>query len=212
MKPEITQKDQRLISIFKSAKTEYTEDFIVIPIPNIFSKKFTAFCSMREDLLMIKQYTLKLDLEKEKIIKSALTYSIISSYGKCFTDASKTKSPKLEENEVFKENPEYLRTHNKIMELRHKFIAHRGDTESEVVAAFILIPKKDNSVVNIKFKRLKQISFSNTEHIEIRNLIDFLINKLDPKIEKAAEKAKRGMFETFTLEQLALMDLNNIND
>lgn len=211
MDSEMNKKDQRLLSIIKSAKAEYTDDNLVVIIPNIFSKGFTTFCSIREDLLMMKQYTLKLPLEKDDVIKSALMYSIISLYGKCFTDASKSKFPKLE-TDVFNGKPAFKKTHDDIMELRHRFIAHRGDTESEVTAAFMLIPKEDSSGVEIKFKRLKQISFQSDKLKEIRELIDFLVKKLDFKIEKGAKKAKKGMLENFTPEQLAFMNLNNTKE
>ena len=205
-------KEERLLEMIRIAKRDFTNDNIVIPIPDFISKKFTTYCSMREDLLMMKQYCMRLYDEKDKTIQSALTYSIISLYGKCFTDATTSKSPKLEEKEIFKDSGKFLNTHKEIIELRHQFIAHRGETPSEVTAAFLLVPKETNDYTNIRYKRLKQISFSNSMLKEIIELIAFLIKDLEKKIDKAAEKVKKGMLENLTPEQLASMNINNMKE
>lgn len=210
---EASKKDKYRIELMKSARDQYSNENLVIPIPKLFSKKFVAFCSIREDLLLIKSYVQELQKNPNLIIKSALTYSIISLYGKCYTDASKAKSPKLEYNEINKsEDWELIETHEYLIKLRHSFVAHRGDTEAEITGAFMLIPKGESDGTDIQFKRVQQATFTKETLININNLADFLIsNILLPKIQKGAEKAKKGFLDNVTPTQLALMNLNNVN-
>ena len=208
-KKEMSKTDQKLLAILKLAKAEYTDDNLVIPIPKFLSKKFTTFCAIRDDLNLIKNYASKLPTERDNTICSALTFSMISLYGKCFTDATSSKSPKLEPNEIFKGEPKFQTIHDKLLNLRHNFIAHRGESEGEVKAAFMLIPKVDNGGVEIKYKGLKQISFSKQELSEIEDLIDFILKKLQPKIDKSARKVKEGLLNNFNPKQIAFMNLNS---
>ena len=89
-----------------------------------------------------------------------MTYSLISLYGRCFTEASKNSFPKLESNDIFQEGDGNFETHNFIMELRHNFIANSGDTESEIGISYMLVPK-DDKIENsqIRFGQLKQFAF-----------------------------------------------------
>jgi len=77
-------------------------------------------------------------------------------YGKCFTDASENSFPKLEPSELFSEGGEKFETHKYLMDLRHQFIAHRGDTASEVGVAYLLVPKSDSlDKTRVQFNQLK---------------------------------------------------------
>jgi hypothetical protein len=96
------------------------------------------------------------------------------------------------------------------MELRHQFIAHRGDTESEVGISYMLVPKNDK-VENsqIRFGQLKQVAFSEDDLNRIEKLIKFLLEKILDKIQKSGQKVYEGMLNIFTPEQLTLMLINN---
>jgi len=207
-------KTNRLISIIKDAKNSYSEDNFVLLIPRFVSKSFTSFCSMREDLILIKEYIRRLKNEEDSILKSALTYSSISLYGKCFTDATNKKAPKLEPKQIFTTKTELLDTHEYLMNLRHNFIAHRGDTEVEVEAAYLLIPKKDGEA-QVRYSQLKQMSFHKEQHIKIIELVDFLLDIVMNKIEKTGEKTYSGflnILDDFTPEQIQFMMVNNIKE
>jgi hypothetical protein len=204
------KKTERLIHLIKQAQEQYSEDYLVITIPGFISKKFIAYCAMKEDIELILEYIKNLRQKPAAVIKSSLTYSLISLYGKCFTDASKNNFPKLESNDLFQLNDGNLETHNFIIELRHQFIAHRGDTESEVCISYLLVPKKDkieNS--QIKFGQLKQVAFSEDDINRIEKLLKFLLEKVMDKIQKSGQKVHDGMLNIFTPEQLSLMLINN---
>lgn len=157
------KKNQRLIKLIKNAQEEFAESHLVLAIPGFMSKKFIAYCAMKEDMELILEYIVLLRTKPSNLIESALSYSLISLYGKCFTDASKNSFPKLETN-FFAEENNLLETHNYLMDLRNQFIAHRGDTESEIGISYIIIPKeKGDAQTQIRFSQVKQKSFSNVD-------------------------------------------------
>ena len=205
------EKNDILLEMIKSAKTKYSGDNLVLAIPRIFSKSFTSYCSIREDLLMIKKYLEKLEIEKDIIITSALTYSLISMYGKCFTDATQSKSPKLEPEKIFEENSNHLNTHNFLIDLRHNFIAHRGDTQNEVEAAYLLIPKQQGDP-HVKYEQRKRMNLDIEKRKETLLLVDYLLPKVEEKIQKAGQKAYSSLLKHFTPKELSIMLLNNARE
>lgn len=203
-------KTERLLLLLKNAQAEYSEKNLVIPIPGFASKKFIAYCAMNKDLELLLAYIDALKENPNQTIKSALTFSLISLYGKCFTDASKNSYPKLEPSDLFKNEKEHSETHEMLMDLRHQFIAHRGETEKEIGIAFMLVPKgKPEEDSQIRFSQLKQISFNEDDLARISSLLKFIIEKLVVKIQATGQKLHDGMLKMFTAEELAMMIMNN---
>lgn len=54
----------------------------------------------------------------------------LNSYAKCFVSSGRGKV-KLNKSEVFRTSSDYLDRHSKLMELRHKYVAHSDDNEFE---------------------------------------------------------------------------------
>lgn len=202
-------KNKRLIHLIKSAQEEYAEDNYLVAIPGFMSKKFIAFCSMREDLNLVLEYvgilkTSSLDIR----IKSSLTYSIIALYGKCFTDASKNSCPKIEPDFEFNGKPDLRETHDFLMELRHQFIAHRGKNEGETGISFMVIPKIKEENSQLRFKQLKLYAFDSKKLVEIENIAKYLIEQLENKIIKNGKKVHEKFFKLFDVEQIQFMIMN----
>ncbi|WP_333696658.1 hypothetical protein [Flavobacterium sp.] len=205
----MSNKKDRLIGLMKTAQAEFGDKFLVYAIPEIMSKKFIAYCSMSEDMKLILEYISLLRTKPLHTIESSLSYSLISLYGKCFTDASKNSYPKLESN-IFAGKADLLKTHEYLMDLRHQFIAHRGNTESEIGVAFMLIPKdKDDTQTQIQFLQVKQKSFSDEDLDKFETLMKFITDWLAEKIQKSGEKLRDGFFNSFTPEEISAMLLNN---
>lgn len=205
-------RDQRLISLVRKAQEEYSEDNFVYVIPGFMAKKFIAYCAMREDVVLMLEYTQLIHEDHSSIIKSSLTYSIIALYGKCFTDASKNSNPKLEPTSIFEKESPHLLTHEYLMDLRHQFIAHRGNTDSEIGVSFLMIPKEGGlEESQIRFSQLKQVSFSNEDLEKIEAVLFFLRDLLQDKIQKSGEKLNSGYISTFTPEQVNMMMINNLD-
>jgi hypothetical protein len=202
-------KTERLIHLIKHAQEKYSDEYLVLTVPGFIPKKFIAYCSMKEDLELILQYINELRQNPSGIIKSSLSYSLISLYGKCFADASKNSYPKLEPSNFFKEGDDYKETHKYLIDLRHQFIAHRGDTENEIGIAYMLVSKKESSnKTQVRFSQLKMTSFSEKDLVRIESLVKYIIEKLLEKIQKSGQKVHDGMLDLFTPEQLSLLIMN----
>lgn len=196
----------RLIHLIKQAQLKYSKEYLVLAVPSFISKKFIAYCAMKEDLELLLQYINELRNSPHSTIKSALSYSLISLYGKCYTDASRNSFPKLEPSELFKDGEENYESHKYLMDLRHKFIAHRGETENEIGISFILVSKKEPSdITQVHFSQIKMVGFSKEDLDKFEVLIKYLIERLSDKIQKNGQKVQDGMLNLFTPEQLNLM-------
>ncbi|WP_035643504.1 hypothetical protein [Flavobacterium sp. ASV13] len=203
-------KTRHLIRLIKKAQNEYAEDYLVVAIPGFLSKKFIAYCAMHEDLKKTLEYIKLLRTDVDPIIKSALTYSLISLYGKCYTDASKNNFPKLEPKNLFKDDNQLIEIHNFLMDLRHQFIAHRGNTESEIGVAYMAIPKKEGvEQSQVNFSQIKLNAFSPKELDKIETLINYVVEYLKQVIKKNGQKIYEAFFEMFTPDQIVLMLMNN---
>lgn len=203
---------EKLVYLIKKVVAEYGNDNNIVAIPGFLSKSFIAYCSMREDILLSLKYIEHLrTIPTDAVIKSALNYALISNYGKCFTDATKSKSLKLEPSKIFENNDGFLITHEFLMELRHKFIAHRGKTDSEAGIAVMVFPvgqpEKD---AQIRFKQLKDVSFREDKIIEIEKLLSFVLSVLEKKIKKSTEKIYKGFFDLFDEREISAMIMNGI--
>ena len=202
------RKNERLIRLIKSAQEEFAESHLVLAIPGFMSKKFIAYCAMKEDMELILEYINLLRAKPNNLVESALSYSLISLYGKCFTDASKNSFPKLETN-VFAEEVNLLETHNYLMDLRHQFIAHRGDTESEIGISYMIIPKeKGDTQTQIRFAQVKQKSFSNEDLDKFEKQMKFIHEWLMKKIQKTGQKLHDGYLNIFSPEEIVKMLVN----
>lgn len=205
----MSKKDERLIKLIKKAQDKFSENYFISAIPGFMSKKFIAYCAMKEDMELILKYINLLREKPDDTIESALSYSLISLYGKCFTDASKSSFPKLESN-IFAGKDNLIETHNYLMDLRHQFIAHRGDTESEIGIAYMLIPKvKNEQQTQIQFSQVKQKSFSKDDLDKFENQMKFIHSLLLDKIQKTGQKLHDSYLNLFTPEQIVTMVVNN---
>lgn len=186
---------QKTISekLIKLAKRKFGDENIVMVVPKFMAKSFHSYCSMKEDLdLILRQLDYLEEQKYPKDIDASLTYSIITLYGKCFTDATSGKAPKLEANKIITEKKS-IKTHDYLMNLRHNFLAHRGETDSEIEAAFFLISKGSDTTSQVQFMRVKQTGFPPEKIEELRKHVTFIKSEVMTKIEKSAKKVQKGM-------------------
>ncbi len=205
------KRTQRLLHLIKEAQQQYGTENIILPLPGYAAKKFIAYCSIKEDLELLLEYTALLKTKPSKVFSSALVNALIALYGKCFTDASKNSYPKLEPNDLFKDD-EIKETHDYLMGLRHQFVAHRGETEGEIGISFLLIPKNKalTEKTELRFSQLKMVNFAEAEIKKIERLLQFLLNEMPTKIDKAGQKLHDHLLTEFTPEQLNLMRMDNM--
>ncbi|MGY8921979.1 MAG: hypothetical protein ACKVKQ_08810 [Flavobacteriales bacterium] len=201
----MNHKSRQISELFEDALEKLGDENFIIDIPVCLTKKFLSYCAMFEDLGLVLEY-IEL-LEKATLsntIKSSLTYSIICLYGKCFTKADNGYS-KLESKYLFKS--ENLITHENLMILRNKFIAHRSDSDSEYGIAYLAI-NKDTQVSDVNFKLLKKNKFNAIELERVRDLTIFLRKKLEEKKIKSGQKARKTFISKYDFEQMQEYLLN----
>lgn len=201
---------ERLIALIQRAQKEHEKDYYLFIIPQFLSKKFISHCAMKEDVSLLTDYIKLLRTENSITIKSSLTYSLIVLYGKFFTDASHNKNSKLEAKHLFAQNENEMKNHEMLMNLRHNFVAHRGETDSEIGIAFMIVPKiGEPDDKQMRFSQLKQYSFSTAQLNKIEKLLNVINRYLEDSVQKQGQKLNDSYLKIFTPEQISLMVMNN---
>ena len=186
-------------SLIKDAENEYLEKNIIIYIPQLISKSFRAYCSMQGEIEDILSFIEIYQNIKNSYITASLTFSIITMYGKLFTDASKGKNPKLEAAQVFKDNPDLITIHNSLMKIRHNYIAHRSSSNKDISIAYMMMPKHEYNEerIPVEFRQYKMVCFSSNEISDIKTICKFLNKYLSNTIEKSGQKMRDSFLENY---------------
>lgn len=204
---EENEREEKLLQLvkplFEKIKKNKEIDYMYFVIPNLFAKKTIVYANMHSDLSYLKSCLDELKKFKDqKIIARSLWTTIISLYGRQFTDSTTTSSPKLEEKDCFQDtSADIYKMHQKLMSLRHNFISHRGKNYQEHGICYLKIHKKMcNEEVHVEQVLLSQPQ--NEECLLINNLINHLLEVAREKYRKAAHKSRKSMLENFTDEEL----------
>ncbi|WP_419213489.1 hypothetical protein ACNR9Q_04865 [Maribacter sp. X9] len=178
------EKEKQLDSDIKNHSD--TKQTLTFKIPNHLERKNVAYYSIILDLETCKKALLRLKKRNREIVRTSLFTTVIILYGKCFTDSSSSKSPKLE-LDCF-ENSDNLKTiHQNLMSMRHNFIAHRGETEHEYGKAYFQIfPKTMKWGIKVGLQR--RFSFERKEIPDYIELVDYLLKIAVEKYEKVGSK------------------------
>lgn len=186
-----------LLNRIKNSDTNYGK----LLVPSSMSKQITSYMLIREDLLFVKTNAqLLLDSKKKRPrnehTEETLWYSLIILYGRCFSNATKGQKVKLDKKDFFNISDEVLITHNKIIDIRNNFIAHRGDNENEIPIVYVKIPRGEiPEEYNVEFEIVstRYVTESSRFLEQIINLVHFLIPKIKIKIDKCGERLKKGI-------------------
>lgn len=197
----MTKNRERTIELMKNAQKEFASDFELFIIPKKNAKRIVAYGAMRYDLELILGYVGILKEKNDDIYASALTYAIISLYGKCFTDATGRKYPKLEPKNLFLDNPDLEVHHKYLMELRHNFIAHRGETEGEIGISYYAVKKDEPTKTQLKYRQIKLSGFAKERLQNFEKLFDFVYGVINEKFIKAGERNYGYMLDNLSQEE-----------
>jgi len=163
-----------------------TKQTLTFKIPNHLERKNVAYYSIILDLETCKKALLRLKKRNREIVRTSLFTTVIILYGKCFTDSSSTKSPKLE-LDCFEDFDNLKKLHQILMNMRHNFVAHRGETEHEYGKAYFQIfPKTMKWGIKVGLQR--RFSFERNEIPDYIKLVDFLLKITVEKYEKVGKK------------------------
>lgn len=190
------EKKESLISDLKNQNDGETFDF---EIPEDLERKNVAYSRILLDLQICKDALLQLQKRNIDIVITSLFTTVIILYGKCFTDSSSSKSPKLEPKIFENADIKFLDLHKKLMDSRHNFVAHRGNSEHEYGKAFFQInPKK--MIWGIKVGIQRRQNFEAEEILEYVSLIEFLSVKAQEKYDKVGQKIINHIFENMSVD------------
>ena len=185
----------------KKAIEKDGEDYDLILVPKKMSRRVVGYGIMRYDLEKVIEYLEALRAETTEVTETALTYSSIALYGRCFTD-SKDNFPKLDPSNIFDEDEKLYQSHTYFLDLRHKFIAHRRDTEHELGIAYIAVSKKNQTRATMKYYQMKLAKFSEDDIQRFLHLVNYVHKKVLEKLEKNGNKLYDGMLNKYSFEEL----------
>lgn len=110
----------------------------------------------------------------------------MNAYGKCFV--SSTGHRKLDRETLFKSQGELLTQHERIMALRHKFVAHSA--ENEIDSVEVVVTETDT---DIHLAMSYQLSFPYDRLYQLRALIkhvtDFFVDEQSRQLERVSQSA-----------------------
>ena len=212
----MTEKEKAIADIYNAVKATYPQNLLYV-MPVELSKKLKSFMLIREDLSFISNIAQELISLRESAnsnptIELALWQSILITYGKCFTE-NKAGFSKLEKSLLEKHDNKYELLHEHLMELRHSYIAHRGDTAHEQAMVFIKVSKTGRMLYrdteDIIISR-KQASPRVSDLKSIIKLLGLLIKEATIKIQKSGDKAHNAFLKKYTPEQAKCLLVNNM--
>lgn len=195
----MTTLQERIDAIVEQIKQETDNDTLFIQIPKPHNKRMLSYASMIHDLNLCTNAMIQLQkMEKDDVIISpCLFFTFIILYGKCF---AKSSSSKLEED-VFKSNPNLLKLHRSLMNMRHQYVAHRGASIEEVGVPVMKI--KMNYAINPKVKTLSRITPDKDQYDSYLGIIDFVRNVAVDKFSEVAMIAWNKLIKENSAEQLS---------
>jgi hypothetical protein len=151
------------------------EDYVDFRLPDGYANQVASYTGMRADLQYLKDVCNELiKNEHHDLIIFSLWTSLLITYGKCFTDASRSKSSKLEHEDCFDTTDQGRRKiHLDLINLRHNFAAHRGVSQFEGSMAYLRI-NVDTHQMGIGVQYVKRTVASVEELKGILEVIEYL--------------------------------------
>lgn len=178
---------------------------IVFEIDTKIAKQYSGYSLIEKDLrdilLMIEEYKkISIDekLSSNGILQKALIKAIIITYGKCFAETN--GRIKLEKSKIFTREKD-VEEHEKIMNVRHEYIAHAGSSGFEHCKCVLLFPSETKYAKGhlIEVNMAAELS----QVITNKNINEIIIH-LTEKVHKwVKEKIK-------SLNKLLFLDMENI--
>lgn len=189
------EKQRQAAKLYLDSISKFEKKEINVIVPKEFSKKLRSYFLIGENLKFITNIIeellklIKANLDEDSIVMTSLFQSISVTYGKIFTK-SKSGFSNLEANYCFKGHDKLRNSHDKLMELRNKFVAHREDSEHEYSLAFLKLNFEGAALIQVNYK-LKVLSKSTPSINDINEyiiLFEFLSKIIDEKINDESTK------------------------
>lgn len=135
-------------------------------------------------------------------ISRGLLFSSIVSYAKCFAQA-RGRVVRLEKEHVFEGEAELLKTHNQVLKMRNKFVAHGDKSEFEhVMVRIALTPEPFSKEVLTPYSLVASVASLSKDTIkDYIKMASYVGSFIELKIDKLND---------FLKTELALMDLDEV--
>jgi hypothetical protein len=131
----------------------------------------------------------------EVLTQQALFRGFILSYAKCFASTGKGRM-KLDQSKVYEKKAVLLPTHERIMELRHKFAAHSD--ASGLDEAIITIQELDD---HFQISHLYSIANPLNEYSDYTKVLDELDNYIVLGIDKALDSLEKQLGKKIVVQR-----------
>jgi len=112
--------------------------------------------------------------------------------------------PKFEEKDFDESKKHLIRPLREIMELRNKFVAHRGKNVNEFSFAYLQL-KIDGNQRGLRVKTLQRNRPPKSDLPIQIELLDYLIELTESKFRKEADKVWNHILKSFTPEQINIL-------
>ncbi len=144
---ELTSKQAKIIAAYGLIKKDlkYVEKSIEHAIE--ISQKISENQNLTKIYTKEEQFQIRDEFNFESDLLKSLYISSIVTYGKCFVQAQ-GRRVKLECKDVFSDNDNFEKQHLEIMEQRHQYIAHAGNTNHEHSKAVLIITPDNEPFFN----------------------------------------------------------------
>jgi hypothetical protein len=164
--------------------------YYILPYSSQIAAKFSSLYSIKNDLEVALSYLnayFTLDGETSILTQSLWTSAVIA-YSKCFTDASQGRKTRLEIEDCLKNIDNsvlHIKFHYEIMEMRHKYLSHGGDSQwGNREALIFLNPELDNRYMQITGFVTHTNDIGESRVSSLHSLISLVLDCLSKKIEK----------------------------
>jgi hypothetical protein len=143
----------------------------------------------KESLTLSKKFGDKKTFEKfeEFVLANAMFKNSILSYAKCFS-SSGTGKISIDANEIFKNNPTFRTLHNKLMEMRNKYIAHNDNNDFEFA---MVLQKKEANEITLSHTVTYETPVADFE--KYFKLFDYCTNFIIEQVNKKADKIEKRL-------------------
>lgn len=177
---------------------------VYFKFPSEFSKTIISYQNMLSDLSFCHSALIRLrDQKLDDVMAPCAFFSFVIIYGRCFTDASKSSYSRLDES-VFVANSNLLQTHIKIMNLRHDYVAHRGNSEENLGIAYMIFNIQTLQPA-AHGKSISRVTPDKEDYGSYLNLLEFLMHRLREKFVKASIKVWNRLRENYSDSKISEM-------
>jgi len=159
------------------------------------AKRMRGLGMIKKDMEKVVNFISSIIAQNDDELAELRWHGALISYGRCFVSAD-GRGMKLESHHVKQLGHDHLKTHNKVMELRHQYIAHSGKNREQ--NAMIFVPLYgDLSAPEIKHAIFTNLVTANPCKEDLDRFLD-LAKSLLKSVENLFLHAEKSVVDYFS--------------